>query len=154
MENVSKALLIAGGVLIAIIILSMFLTMYNRVSSIAKTQEDKKAIEQVQEFNAEYEAFDKSIMYGVDVITLYNKINNHNNEHSGKDIITLYLKNKVVNTIDMVDHTATVNYESDSPEVISNFDKSIFKCRKIEYNYNNQGKVNEIYIEVVKLAEN
>ena len=43
MENAAKALLIAGGILIAIIILSMFLMMYNRMTSIQKAQEEQQS---------------------------------------------------------------------------------------------------------------
>ena len=140
MENVSKALLIAGGILIAIIIISLFLSMYNRVSSIAKTEEEKKEIEQIQEFNAGYEAFDKSIMYGVDVITLFNKIDNNNHINPRNQII-LKLDGDVVNSIVVDKKNAFVNGTT-----IVDFDKKLFKCTGIDYD-DKTGKVNQICIE-------
>lgn len=41
MENAAKALLIAGGVLLAIIIISMFVMMYNKISDMQKTRRRK-----------------------------------------------------------------------------------------------------------------
>ena len=74
MENASKALLIAGGVLIALIILTMFIVMYNNMANIQKEQEEQTRIEQIAAFNAEFEAYNKKVMYGTDVITLINKV--------------------------------------------------------------------------------
>ena len=87
MENASKALIIAGGILIAIIILTMFIMMFNRMTSIQKTQEEKTKMEQLAAFNAEYEAYNKSQMYGADVITLKNKVNENNINNPSNQII-------------------------------------------------------------------
>jgi len=96
MENASKALLIAGGILIAIILLSLFLNMYNKMSSFQKTQQEQKKMEQIQAFNAEYEAFDKKVMYGTDIMTLANKAIENNktkNATTGEiDYINITLK--------------------------------------------------------------
>ena len=135
MENASKALLIAGGILISIIIISMFLSMYNRMSSIQKEEAEEKRMEAILKFNAEYEAFDKKIMYGTDVITLANKIENNNTNNLNNNLyqIELYLNDKkVVN--------GTKLKESDK-----DFEKKMFKCVAIDYNETGR-------ISIIKIA--
>ena len=151
MENATKALLIAGGALIAIIIISLFLTMYNRVTSIADTQETKKQTEQIGQFNAEYEAFDKGIMYGVDVVTLSNKINNNNENSAYK--ITLFLRLKEpseftrylkVKKIVLEGNNATINYDTGGNPEIIDFDKKKFECTDVHYG--TSGRVSSLQI--------
>ena len=85
MENASKALLIAGGVLIALIILTSFIVMYGRIANLQEEQEEQIKLEQIAEFNAKYEAYNKRIMYGADVITLMNKVQDNNAKSSTDD---------------------------------------------------------------------
>lgn len=125
MENAAKALLIAGGILIAIILISMFLLMYNRMASIQKTQEQKKEMEQLSAFNAQYEVFNKKLMYGVDVRTLQNKVN-ENNINNPSEQIELALPDNFENSDD-----------------VNNLK---YKCTSIEYS-TKTGKVNKIVIE-------
>ncbi len=73
MENASKALLIAGGILIAIITMSLIVLVFNSISGVAEEQDRKLETEQLQTFNKSYEAYDKTRMYGTDVITVINK---------------------------------------------------------------------------------
>ena len=82
MENAAKALLIAGGILISIIIISLFLTMYNRMSSFQKKQESEKEFAQISTFNSGFEAYNKKVMYGTDIISLMNKAIENNKTKS------------------------------------------------------------------------
>lgn len=70
MENASKALLIAGGVLIAILIVSVLVVTLNIVNSNQRTREKALATEQLAEFNQKYEAYNKKALRGTDIITL------------------------------------------------------------------------------------
>lgn len=80
MENTSKALLIAGGVLIAILIVSVLVVTLNIVNSNQKTREKALATEQLAEFNQKYEAYNKKALRGTDIITLMKMaIENNNN---------------------------------------------------------------------------
>lgn len=78
MENASKALLMAGGILFAIIILSLFLYMATVTTRIGDVQESKTLAKQITAFNKEYEAYNRRRLYGTDVITVVNKAINHN----------------------------------------------------------------------------
>ena len=78
MENATKALLIAGGVLLAIIIISLFVSMYQSVSGLQQAQDDKIEMQQIAAFNAQFEAYDKKLIYGSEVITVMKKAIDNN----------------------------------------------------------------------------
>ena len=80
MENAAKALTIAGGVLLAVIILAGLVYMFQRISLIPRQQEYTQEIEQLTEFNQQFEAYDKKLMYGVDVISCLNKVLDNNDK--------------------------------------------------------------------------
>ena len=73
MENASKALLIAAGIFFSMLILTMIMYMSGKITEIGEVQESKRAAEQLAAFNEEYEAYNKKLMYGTDVITVINK---------------------------------------------------------------------------------
>lgn len=137
MENAAKALLIAGGILIAIIILSMFVMMYNRMTSIQKAQEEQRELEQIAAFNAEFESYNKQLMYGADVITLYNKVQEHNSNNPSEEI-----------EIDLPEDFKTsieaLKQGNLSEEATEDLLKLRFKCTSMVYG--NSGKVNKITI--------
>ena len=122
MENASKALLIAGGVLIALIIITMFLMMFNGISNIQKQQEEQTKVEQIVAFNAEFEAYNKKVMYGTDVITLINKVAENNKKYSMSNDykITVTLNGTVVDSADRL--------------IADGEEKTVFTCVKTEYN--------------------
>lgn len=78
MENASKALLIAGGILLALLTTSLLILVYNNMQSMQNAQAQKLETEQRIAFNKEYEAYNKSLLYGTDVITVVNKAINNN----------------------------------------------------------------------------
>lgn len=78
MENASKALLISGGALIAMLILSLVLLVTNNINSLQRAQADKTFQEQLSAFNMQFESYNKRIMYGTDVISVINKAVDNN----------------------------------------------------------------------------
>ena len=81
MENTSYALYIAAGTLIAIVIISIVLVRWRSISRIEKTKDEVTAIENKADFNAEYEAYNKRLMYGTDVLSCLNKAQNNNQKY-------------------------------------------------------------------------
>ena len=74
MENTSRALLIAGGVLIAIIILSMGVYLYILFSGQAKTYQSTVETVEMQKFNSAFEVYiGRTNITAQEVITAYNK---------------------------------------------------------------------------------
>lgn len=98
MENASKALLIAGGVLLAMMILSLVVIMTSSLTDISEGQDRKKLTEQIEEFNKSYLAYNKTRMYGTDVITVVNKAIDHNRTVDAREedpyYINIYFETK------------------------------------------------------------
>lgn len=78
MENAAKALEMAGGILIAILIISMFTYMFNHLSQHQAVNTYLDNIDKIDAFNAKYLAYDKTILYGADIISVINQALSNN----------------------------------------------------------------------------
>ena len=74
MENASKALLIAGGLLIAIIIITLLIHTYGNIGSFKRQQLSSEEMEKLEAYNKEYTKYLNQYVYGTDVITVINKV--------------------------------------------------------------------------------
>lgn len=81
MENAAKALGIAAGVLLAVILMSLIAYFFSNISEWPQQQDDMESAEQLAKFNKEYEVYEKSQMYGVDVISCLNKAKSNNEKY-------------------------------------------------------------------------
>lgn len=81
MENASKALLMAGGMLIALLVIGALVLMFNQIGDYEKGNQGIKKTSEIAEFNIDFERYldDKGIT-GADVISLVNKVNDYNNK--------------------------------------------------------------------------
>jgi len=82
LENAAKALMIAGSVLIAVMIISMLFYFLNSMKQVPIEQAKELQQEQIAKFNAEYESYDKPMMYGQDVVTVINKAINNDRQYA------------------------------------------------------------------------
>lgn len=88
MENAAKALGIAAGVILAVILMSLISYFFSTISEWPQQEEDTASAEQLAKFNLEYEVYEKSAMYGVDVISCLNKaISNNESYLEGKGLL-------------------------------------------------------------------
>ena len=78
MENATKALLIAAGVLIGIMLLSLLLMAYNQLSAYYSERTNMVAAEQLEEFNKNFENYHRNNIRGTDLISLMNRIIDYN----------------------------------------------------------------------------
>ena len=62
MENASKALLMAGGILITLIIISAFVLMFNQIGDYEKAQSSNEKELQLAKFNLDFERDRKSVV--------------------------------------------------------------------------------------------
>lgn len=85
MENASKALIIAGGILIAMMVVTILLTSWNKITSYQKAQEEKTTFEQLNNFNKEFESYNKGVVRGYELISLNNLIADTNKKYSDTD---------------------------------------------------------------------
>lgn len=78
MENATKALLIAAGILLTIMILSIILVAYNQISDYYKSESEMVVAQQLEEFNKQFENYNRKNIRGNDIISLMNKIVDYN----------------------------------------------------------------------------
>lgn len=101
MENASKALIIAGAILISILIVGLGVIIYNNVSGIATgTGLDEQ---QISAHNSPFEAYFGNSISGSNVKALFQKITSNNNAAGASDEI---IGNKIY-TIDGSNQTVT-----------------------------------------------
>jgi len=81
MENASRALEMAAGVLLAVLILSLLAFFFSSISQRPVDDDLRVSAEQLAKFNQEYEVYQKSAMYGVDVISCLNKAISNNEKY-------------------------------------------------------------------------
>lgn len=82
MENAAKALEMAAGVLLGVILMALVAYFFTQISSWPQNEEDIMSREQLAKFNLEYEVYNKSKMYGVDVISCLNKVISNNEKYA------------------------------------------------------------------------
>lgn len=82
MENASKALLMAGEILISIIIVSALLLMFNSLTSYQGVKEQSTKEAQVIAFNSIYEAYNTNNVRGNDLYSLLNRVVDYNKRKS------------------------------------------------------------------------
>ena len=79
-ESVSKALIMVASVLHAMIVVGFITFSFGQMGIWATVQDDEVLTQQTTDFNREYEAYDKNLMYGVDVISCLNKALSNNDK--------------------------------------------------------------------------
>lgn len=88
MENASKALLMAGGMLIALLVIGALVLMFNQIGDYEKGNQGIKKTSEIAEFNIDFIRYTEGNIKGVDIISLANKVINFNS------------KNGILNSID------------------------------------------------------
>jgi len=73
MENASKALLIAAGMLVAVLVASMFALFFSTISEYSKQYEETRQAQNIQEFNAQFTQYMKPEGSSAqDIVSVYN----------------------------------------------------------------------------------
>lgn len=78
MENASKALIIAGAILISVLIITLGVMVYQNVSGIVKENTDMSQFE-ITSFNEKFSGFFGNNQRGSNVNSLINTVRVHNN---------------------------------------------------------------------------
>lgn len=128
MENASKALLIAAGVLIGVLLLSLMITLFVSASSISKTYDETKNAEAIQQFNANFTKYLEQNLTIHQVVTICNFA-----EKNGVTVINGKNKNSI--------QTDVKNYNVSSNTLTG------VKYYKLKINaYSDEGYINAIEI--------
>lgn len=161
MENASRALMIAAGILIAIVIISVLVSTFTKINNFQLSKLSEEERQQIIEFNEQYTKYANQYVYGTEVISVINNALSHKNYD-----ITVNIKfpnSKVYefkkSAIEIINDTIPANTYSIQNRVSINnthierfltgktdFNRMAFKCTKVEYD-NSTGKVNSISFE-------
>ncbi len=100
MENASKALIMAGGVLIALLVIGLLVFFYNNLTDLQSIEQSNDEAETVAEFNKKYEVYARNV-YGSELLSLANMVDDYNTrEASNKGYTKLELYVTFESTID------------------------------------------------------
>ena len=78
MENAAKALQLAGGILITLLVITALVYGYSRLSEVKQIEQDNERDEQSANFNLQYEVYNRAGVYGSEILSLANKLENYN----------------------------------------------------------------------------
>lgn len=134
MENSSKALVIAAGILIAVLLLSLFAYLYISMNDFSNTYNENISSQRLQAFNAQFEVYngrtDLTIQDVVSVASLAKEINTKNQDE--KILVNTNITNLNENMDNNEKFTSLIDYVNYT-----------FKCTEITYS-ENTSKVNSI----------
>lgn len=83
MENITKALLMAAGMLLAVLILSLLVMAYNKLSGYYEQNQELLTAEQLDKFNKQFQNYaGRKDIRGNELISLMNKIIDYNESES------------------------------------------------------------------------
>ncbi len=90
MENASKALIIAGAILLSILIIGLGMMIFNQ----ARDAMDTSAIDQlqVQQYNADFVDYAGTAVKGSTVRTLWDKVQSHNRTYADDESLQITIK--------------------------------------------------------------
>jgi len=87
MENASKALLIAAGIMIGLIVITMIAYAHGKISNYYESKELTLQSEQLADFNKQFLGYNRADVRGSDLLSLVNKIVDYNDRKADpKDI--------------------------------------------------------------------
>lgn len=86
MENASKALIIAGSVLLALIVIGAFILMFSNLNDYQEKNDTAIEQKQIVEFNNQFSTYDRNGLRGTDMLSLMNRIIDYNSRKTTEDI--------------------------------------------------------------------
>jgi len=83
MENASKALLMAGTILISLLVIGALVFVYRDITSAKRADEEALKTQQLEEFNKQFTSYERKL-YGTELISLVNKMIDYNANMTSK----------------------------------------------------------------------
>lgn len=165
MENASKALLMAGGVLIGILILTLAVYLFMSFGAQSEEMHDRMADHQLTEYNAQYTIYDgRNDITIYDIISLANLAYENNQKYMNYNTYEEEYKVKVIFVgRDIADPNSTSTRQEITQDLLNNYSdvttvanaeggedvilESLFKCTNITFN--GKGKINSITFQIL-----
>ena len=74
----------AGGIFIAILVITLLVFFYNNIVTVQNADEQAEIIEQSAEFNKQYDVYNRNNLYGSEVLSLANKMEDYNRKEAAE----------------------------------------------------------------------
>ena len=174
MENATRALAIAGGILIALLVVSLLVLGIGKLSSYYSAVDSAEYNKQIRDYNKQFEAYNKNVVKGIELVSLCNLAEDTNNDKYRDDYreIKLFVKPSdkgVLNDIfdecreeygysissegeyyDLLDFYKRIykNVKQNNKDMTNKFERAYFDCAEIEYDDSN-AKVKALYFDEI-----
>lgn len=99
MENASKALIMAAGVLISLVIIGAFMLMMSNLTDYQEKSYQSKADAQTVDFNNQYITYDRENVRGSDMVSLMNKIIDYNSRKEDQGYTPMEIEMEISSSI-------------------------------------------------------
>ena len=142
MENATKALIIAGGMLIAMLIVGLLVWGFGQIRSLQQEQTDQETIQEIIDFNERFEAYNRTTVRGYQMISLANLVydtNSRYTETDGYNPVTITvdgLSSEDATDEDLVTYIQTY-YDSMNSDQKNALKQLVFECTNVEYDPQN-----------------
>ncbi len=142
MENATKALIIAGGMLIAMLIVGLLVWGFGQIRSLQQEQADQETIQEIIDFNERFEAYNRTTVRGYQMISLANLVydtNSRYTETDGYNPVTITvdgLSSEDATDEDLVTYIQTY-YDSMNSDQKNALKQLVFECTDVEYDPQN-----------------
>ena len=101
MENASKALIIAGSVLLAVLIIIALIYTFSQISSLKQVEASSEEEKILAQYDKEIESFNRQGLYGSEILSLANLVEDYNKRQSDlKGYKPITLKVSITQIID------------------------------------------------------
>ena len=142
MENATKALIIAGGMLIAMLIVGLLTWGYTQLRSLQQKNVEEEERQQIVDFNERFEAYNKKVVRGYQMISLSNLVYDTNTrfaENDGYTPVTISvngLSSQDAENEDLVNYIQTY-YDTMTTNEKNALKQLYFECTGVEYDNRN-----------------
>ena len=131
MENASQALIMAGGILVGIIIISMGVYLFSQAAAIPENYNATIEQQKLQAFNSQFETYcnKQNGTSAQDIITVLNMATDNNKEYTENEdyYINVYLDGKSINSYTENQKVELMQATNGTSDFYS------FECEAIEY---------------------
>lgn len=159
MENATKALIIAGGMLLAMLIVGLLVYGYNQIRESRRAEVLSEEQEQIAEFNLKLESYNKTAVRGYQLLSLANlaeDINARYPEEDGFEPVDIIVKMKKNSSLPGATNDELYDKNKDYYDVIkyvkniypslnenrsNEFKQLYFECTNVIYDENASGKI-------------
>lgn len=164
MENASKALIMAGGILIALLIIGSLVLMFTSLQDYRNSEEQSTKDTQVAKFNDQFEPYKKDDLTLMELKSVYNKIESNNKKYPEYEIEFrieiekkvqknnlqfIYAKEENDGTLsDIENYSINNDLKTLEDEIKIN---TKFKCKSVAYD-NDNGRISKMIFEQTKFS--